>query len=107
MTGEFTGNSRALFPYSLAAKEDQTIFSPDCVPEGFTLSNPDHLSGVKIVALYSHWLMRQMEGLSASIVLNASRNHGVSSSKKKSEDRKGKRKMEYVDVNTDEEGSEG
>ena len=59
MTGEFTGNSRAAFPYSLASKEDQTIFSPECVPEGFTLSDPDHLSGVKIVALYSHWWRRQ------------------------------------------------
>jgi hypothetical protein len=107
MTGEFTGNSRASFPYSLAAKEDQTIFSPDCVPEGFTLSDPDHLSGVKIVALYSHWLIRQREGLSAFIVLKASPNHGVSGSKKKSEDQKGKGKIKYVDVSTDEEGSEG
>ena len=42
-TGDFTGSSRSSFPYSLAAKDDQIIFFPDCVPEGFRLSNPDHV----------------------------------------------------------------
>ena len=106
MTGEFTGNSRAAFPYSLASKEDQTIFSPECVPEGFTLSDPDHLSGVKIVALYSHWWRRQQKGLSPLIILNASPNHGANG-KKKSANSKEKKKLEYVEIDDDEPDKEG
>jgi len=90
----------------LAAKEDQTIFSPDCIPEDFTLSDPDHLPAFKINRLCNHWWGRQRKGLAPFIVLNASPNHGVRSSKKKSEDRKGKGKLKYVgiDDDADEEG---
>lgn len=103
--GDFTSSSRSSFPYSLAAKDKQTIFSPDCVPEGFTLSDPDHLTGFKITALYNHWLGRQAKRLQPFIVLNASPNHWVSTTKT-SEDRKGKGKMKYVEIDddADEEG---
>jgi hypothetical protein len=107
MTGEFTWNLTASFPYSLAAKDGQRIFLPDCVPEGFTLSDPDHLKSVNIISLYSHWWHRQRQGLAPIIILNASPNHGVSS-KRKSGDLKGKQKIEYVEIDDmDEEQSEG
>jgi hypothetical protein len=82
-------------------KDDQTIFSTDCVPEGFTLSDPDHLTGSKIIALYSHWWERQRKGLAPFIVLNASPNHGISR-KKTAGNSKGKQKIEYVEVDDDD-----
>jgi hypothetical protein len=102
MTGDFTGSSRSAFPYSLSSKDDQIIFSPDSVPESFTLSDPDHLKGSNIIALYRHWLERQREGLQPFIVLNASPNHWVAI-KKKSSDLKGKKKQTYVEIDDDDE----
>jgi hypothetical protein len=99
--GDFTGSSRSAFPYILAAKSDQTIFSPECVPDGFCLSDPDHLPTVKINLLYTHWLKRQDEGLAPLIILNASPLHEMSIQKSKKS--KGKAKMEYVDVTSDDE----
>jgi len=100
-TGEFTDNQNAAFPYILASKEDQTIFSPECVPEGFVLSDPDHLQAFHVRALYLHWLQRQRQKLPAFIILNCSPQH--QKSEKKSAKAKGKRKMEYVEVNSDDE----
>ena len=62
----------------MASKDDQIIYSPDCVPEGFKLSDPDHLNGFKIGALYMHWLQRQKKGLSPFIVLKGHPHHGES-----------------------------
>jgi hypothetical protein len=101
--GEFTGNQRAAFPFILAAKEDQTIYSSDCVPDGFSLSDPDHLQASNVIALYNHWLGRQKKGLTPFIVLNSSPLHGPIL--KKSEKAKGKKKAEYVDVSDDPEVS--
>ena len=75
--GDFTGSSRLSFPYSLAAKDDQIIFSPDCVPEGFRLSDPDHLTALYIKALKIYWWGWQKKGLMPFIVLNASPNQLV------------------------------
>lgn len=99
--GDFTGYSKALFPYIIAAQEDQTIYSRECVPEGFVLSDPDHLKGFEIDDLYNHWLKRQSQGLVPLVILNSIPQHGVS--KKKSEKARGKKKMDYVDVNTDDD----
>ena len=44
--GEFIGSKTVRFPFVLATKEDQMIYSPECVPEGFSLSDPDHLLGL-------------------------------------------------------------
>jgi hypothetical protein len=102
MTGDFTGNSISLFPYLLAAKDDQKIYSEDCVPEGFVLSDPDHLKAFDIEALYSHMLGRQKKGLSPFIVLSASPQHVVIQKKKsqtsKKAGSKGKGKMRYVEI---------
>lgn len=103
-TGEFTGNSIAAFPFLLAAKEDQTIFLPDCIPEGFTLIDPDHLKAQEINSLYHHWLARQKEGLRPLVILNASPNHAPAVGK--SEKAKGKQKMKYVDVDSDDAAEE-
>ena len=55
--GEFTGSSRSAFPYGLAAKDSQDIFSTELVPpEGFCLGDPDHLNASDVNALYHHWL---------------------------------------------------
>jgi hypothetical protein len=99
--GDFTGNSRAGFPYLIASKRGQKIFSPDSVPKGFILSDPDHLKAYKINELYNHWLTRQSKGLSPFIVLNSIPHHGVAP--KKSGDGKGKKKAEWVDVGTDDD----
>ena len=106
-TGEFTGNARTAFPYLLASKPDQTIFLPECVPDGFTLSDPDHLPASKIETLYLHWIGRQHKGQPPFIVLNASPNHVVLARKGlKSAKAKGKQKIDYVDVNSDDEDNE-
>ena len=104
MTGEFTGNKTAAFPYILASKEDQIIYSAECVPGGFSLSDPDHLPAFKIESLYAHWLTRQAKKLPPFIVLNPGPLH-ISSSKK-SEKVKGKKKMEYKEVSTDDDDEE-
>jgi hypothetical protein len=98
-TGEFIGSKTAGFPFVLAAKDDQTIYSPECVPEGFSLSDPDHLLASNIIALYRHWLGRQKKGLAPFIVLNPSPLHGLMI--KKSEKAKGKKKADYLDVSDD------
>jgi hypothetical protein len=103
MTGEFTGNKIAAFPYILASKEDQIIYSAECVPGGFSLSDPDHLPAFKIETLYTHWLTRQSKKLPPFIVLNPGPLH---ISAKKSEKVKGKKKMEYEEVSTDDDEEE-
>jgi hypothetical protein len=83
-------------------KEDQKIFDPDCVPEGFVLSDPDHLTAAEISSLYNHWLSRQHRNLPPFVVLNPGPHHP--SPHPQSEKVKGKRKMPYVDVDsTDDE----
>jgi hypothetical protein len=104
MAGEFTGNSIDLFPYSLASKEDQTIYSTECVPDNFTLSDPDHLKTFQIEELYKHWLARQRKGLEPFVILNSSPQHGSSRKSQKSAKAKGKKKMEYVEVDDEQEG---
>jgi hypothetical protein len=94
--GQFTGNKRSAFPFTLASQTGQTIFSIDSVPENFILSDPDHLNIFQINALYGHWHTRQNKKLQPFIVLNASPNHVVAA--KTSEKAKGKQKMPYVDV---------
>ena len=86
----------------MASKDDQIIYSPDCVPEGFKLSDPDHLNGFKIGALYMHWLQRQKKGLSPFIVLKGHPHHGESGRKARRADKKGKKKADWVDVHDDE-----
>ena len=76
-TGEFTGSSRASFPYILAAKDGQTIYSPESVPADFCLGDPDHLKSLDIHTLYNHWLRRQQKGLRPFIILNASPLHST------------------------------
>jgi hypothetical protein len=104
-TGEFTGSQKAAFPFILAAKDDQMIYSPDCVPEGFSLSDPDHLQASNIISLYNHWLGRQKKGLAPFIILSSSPLHGPTL--KKSDKGKGKKKTTpYVEV-TDTSSSDG
>lgn len=105
-TGEFTGSSRSAFPYLLAAEIGQKIFSPDCVPEGFSLGDPDHLKSSQIDMLYSHWLIRQKAGLPPFVVLNPGPHDGRAP--KRSINAKGKQKTPYVDVSDDDDsdGSE-
>jgi len=98
--GEFTGYKRAGFPYLTAAKDGQDIYSPDCVPEGFSLIDPDHLTGFKITNLYNHWLQHQKKKMEPFIILKPGPLH--QGMVKKSEKSKGKQK-EYVHVSTDDE----
>lgn len=100
-TGKFTGYSRAAFPYILASKDDQMIYSTDCVPNDFRLSDPDHLKSCSIDALYSHWLGRQRKGLSPFIVLGAGPLHSVP--EKMSKKAKGKQKVRYQSVHTSDD----
>jgi hypothetical protein len=101
MAGEFTGNSLASFPYSLASKEDQSIYSVESAPEGFSLGDPDHIKTFHIEALYRHWLDRQRKGLQPFVILNSSPQHGSSKKSQKSSKDKGKKKIEWVDVGDD------
>jgi hypothetical protein len=98
-TGESTGSKIASFPYLLASKENQTVFDPECVPKGFVLSDPDHLHGSQIISLYNHWLRRQARKLSPFMVLKSPLHQGLDMSAKA----RGKRKMEYVEVNSEDE----
>jgi hypothetical protein len=104
ITGDFTGSSTSGFPYSLSAKNDQTIFSPECVPDGLCLGDPDYLPSVQINCLYAHWLKQQDQGLTLLVILNASPLHGASI--KRSEKGKAKAKVDWVDVTSDEEVEE-
>jgi hypothetical protein len=101
VTGDLTGSSTSGFPYNLPAKNDQTIFSPECVPDGLCLSDPDHLPSVQINRLNAHWLKQQDQGLAPLVILNASPLHGVSI--KRSEKGKAKAKVDWVDITSDEE----
>lgn len=106
--GEFTNSKIASFPYGLAAKVDQSIYSTDSVPEGFILSDPDHLTGFQIQALYGHWLKRQQKKLSPFVILNSSPQHHISygkssKAKEKSSKAKGKRKIDYMEVDSNDE----
>ena len=85
----------------MAAKDDQTIYSEDCIPDGFILSDPDHLNSTQIEALYNHWIGRQKKKLSPFVILNAIPQH--QRTVKKSSKAKGKRKMEYVEVGSNDE----
>ena len=83
------------------------FFLLECVPDGFTLSDPDHLPALKIETLYLHWIGWQHKGQSPFIVLNTSPNHIVLARKGlKSAKAKGKQKIDYVDVNSDDEDNE-
>ena len=97
-TGEFTGHAKATFPYLLVAKDGQTIYSPNCVLKGFCLSDPDHLTGLEITNLYSHWLGHQKIKLQPFVISNAGPLHRMFV--EKSEKAKGKKKMEYVNVSS-------
>ena len=74
------------------------------MPAGFSLSDPDHLPASEIDSLYRHWQHRQLKKLPPFVVLNASPLHG--SSVKKSDKGKGKKKIEYMDVSTNDEQQE-
>jgi hypothetical protein len=78
---------------------------PDCVPEGFSLSDPDHLQASNVIALYRHWLGRQRQGLAPFIVLNPSPLHGPII--KKSDKGKGKKPQRYEDVSDDPVDDDG
>jgi len=90
----------AAFPYIQAAKDDQKIYSKESVPDGFILSDPDHLTGFQIVSLYNHWLRRQQKKLRPFIIRQAQPHHR--SSETLSSKAKGKRRMEYFEVDTDD-----
>ena len=99
-TGKSTGNRIASFPYILASKENQTVFDPQCVPENFVLSDPDHLHGSQIISLYIHWLARQAKKLPPFIILKSPIHQEQEDMSAKA---RGKRKMEYVEVNSEDE----
>jgi hypothetical protein len=105
MIGDFTGSKTSAFPFGLAAKDGQVIYSPDSAPKGFCLNDPDHYTAFKIDALYTHWMERQRKGLQPFVVLNASPHHGMSV--KKSKKGKGKAKADYVEVNSDDASVRG
>jgi len=87
----------------LAGQEEQTIFSLASVPEGFVLRDPDHFKLFEVDALYSHWIRRQTKGLTPFIILNSSPQHAAKGKKKLSVKAKGKRKIGYVHVDTDDD----
>ena len=78
------------------------MYSPDCVPEVFSLSNPDHLTGFKISNLYHHWLAHQRKKLQPFIVINPGPLHEMLVRKSKKSKMK---KKEYVPVSSDEDKS--
>lgn len=99
--GKFTDQKSAAFPYMLASKPQQRIFDKNCVPHDFVLGDPDHITDLKIRELYNHWLDRQQKQLPAFVVLRPGPLHQAA--RPKSAKSKGKRKLEYLDVNTDDE----
>ena len=68
LTGQFTDNKTAAFPYTLDSKPKQTIFDKASVPKGFVLSDPDHLTGSQVLSLYNHWLGRQERKLPGFVI---------------------------------------
>src|ERR1700679_821275 len=101
MIGDFTGSKTAQFPFSLAKKTDQNIYSTDCVPDAFVLDDPDHIKTDDINRLYNLWLQRQSDGLSPFIILHANSKHGTKAKKPKKG--KGKQKASWVEVGSDDE----
>jgi hypothetical protein len=100
LVGEFTGYSKAVFPYLLASAEGQNIYSPECAPDGFSLIDPDHITGMNINLLHNHWLQRQKKKLQPFVILNSGPLHrGLVG---KSEKKKGKKKIDYVPVSSDD-----
>jgi hypothetical protein len=100
--GQFTDQKSAAFPFILAAKEDQDIYDPVCVPDDFVLSDPDHLTVNQISTLYRHWEARQNRNLPPFVVLKPGPNHQAAPPK--SRKAKGKqRQIDYQHVSTDEE----
>jgi hypothetical protein len=85
----------------IASKPRQQIYSPVSVPDGFTLSDPDHLKTFQIETLYRHLLKRQSKGLTCFKILKSIPHHGVA--RKLSEKAKGKKKMEYVHVDSEDD----
>ena len=104
--GKFTGSTTASFPFRLASKEDQTIFSPDSVSDNFILSDPDHLGIPQINSLYNHWLERQRKGHPPFVVINTSPLNAHLTAKS-SKVKEGKKKMEYVSLGSDDESVKG
>jgi hypothetical protein len=90
LVGEFTGYSKAVFPYLLASAEGQNIYSPECAPDGFSLIDPDHITGMNINLLHNHWLQRQKKKLQPFVILNSGPLHRglVGKSEKKREKKK-------------------
>ena len=70
------------------------------------MSDPDHIPGSKISDLYSHWLGRERKRLPPFIVLNPGPLHQRLVQKSNSGKPKGKKKMQYLDVSSDEDKSE-
>lgn len=79
--GQFTDQKSAAFPFILAAKEDQEIYDPDCVPDDFVLSDPDHLTVNQISKLYRHWEARQNRRLSPFVVFKPGPHHQAARTK--------------------------
>ena len=104
--GKSTGSRTASFPFRLASKEDQKIFSPDSVPDNFILSDPNHLGVPQINSLYNHWLEKQCKGHPPFIMINASPLHAHLTSKS-SKVKERKKKMEYVPLGSDDESVKG
>jgi hypothetical protein len=104
LIGDFTGSPRSAFPYTLASKDGQEIYSPDSVPQEFCLSDPDHYSAFKIDSLYKHWLERQKKGLQPFVIVNPSPRH--EKKVKRSHKGKAKAKADWVDVNSEGEQDE-
>jgi hypothetical protein len=92
----------------LSKQPDQNIYATECVPEGFVLSDPDHLTSSQINSLYNHWLDRQNQGLEPFIIRNPNPSHRRKVKKVPKAKGKGKEKASWVDVKTDDEdvGSE-
>ena len=86
-------------------KDDQKIYSPDCVPEGFSLSDPEHLTGFKISNLYHHWLYVKKENAALLLLWTQDLIHQIFV--RKSEKLKGKKKKYEPASSFDEHEDEG
>ena len=91
----------------MASKEDQNIYSDDCVPTGFILGDPDHLNSFQVNSLYTHWQSRQKKGLAPFIIINPGPLHlHVQKKSQKSAKAKGKEKKVYLPVDTTDDEEE-
>jgi hypothetical protein len=79
------------------------VYSQESAPEGFSLIDPDHLTGAQATSLYNHWLERQRKGLEPFIIINAGPLHAMPSQKPSNGKGRKKEKPQYLDVTTDEE----